>query len=171
MSSNSIDKSYWKIDWGRQGKVILAYLIVFIGYYGIIVNITMLVKWSSLFNQDWFSYTDMNRTILFWTYQFYLDCYYLPVLLLFLTCLWLTYREDIPHYGIKASLWLVPFIIIEGFLFYNIMYGFSLEPFFLQFGSIEGYLNIIILLIVNLSGAVIGMKLKQFFRLRSKIKE
>jgi hypothetical protein len=169
MSSNAIDKSYWKIDWGRQGGVIFAYLIVFIGYYGIVVNIVMLEDMTSLFRQEWISYTEMNRTILFWTFYYYLDCYYLPVILLFLICLFLTFREDIPHYGIKASIWLVPVIVFEGFFFYYIMFGFSLEPLILQFGYIQGYLNIIFLLTVNLSGAFVGMKLKQYFRSKKKI--
>jgi len=157
-------KGHIKIDWGRQGGVIFGYIVIFLGYYGIIAN-------TMLFDQygHWISFVDMDRTILFWTYTTYIESYFLPALLLFLICFVLTYKEDIPHYGIKASIWLVPCLIIEGFIFYALMYGFSTEPIILRFGRIEGYLDIIILLALALSGAISGMKFKQFSIKRSSI--
>ena len=217
-------KGHVKIDWGRQGGVILGYLAVFFGYFGIIAN-TMMIDESGL----WISFNDMDRTILFWTYETYispsldpviflliliillvliilfslkewhsslilsilipvliifiLDIYwtliYLPVsimtgtfifsftfpalaiVLLFLVCFGLTYKEDIALYGIKASIWLVPLIIAEAFIFYTIMFGFSIEPFILQFGSVEGYINMLLLTLTVLAGSLSGMKLKQ----------
>lgn len=175
MSSNEESKGYWKIDWGRQGGIAFAYIIVFFGYYGIIANILMFDK-----GNDWFSFVDISTNVkmmLFWTYRYYLVCYFLPNLLMFLICFWLTYKEDIPHYGIRASIWLVPFIILEGFLFYFIMmmitpsFGFSLEPFILQFGSVEGYINILILLAINLCGAFSGMRLKKYIKIKRKVNE
>ena len=162
-----------KIDWGRQGGVIIGYLAVIFIYFGIIAN-TMMIDDSGL----WISFYDMDRTILFWTFETYISSYlnpiifvsvliilmmlivffslkdwhsslilsilipvliifildiywtliYLPVsitsgsfiftfriqglaiCLLFLVCFGLTYKEDIPLYGIKASIWLVPLI-------------------------------------------------------------
>ena len=87
-----------------------------------------------------------------------------PFLLLFFVCFWLTYKEDIAHYGIRASLWLIPFIVFEGFFFYLIMFGFSAEPFILQFASIKGYINILILLVINLCGALSGMYLRKYIK-------
>ena len=81
MSSSEEHKEYWKIDWGRQGGIAFAYIIVFFGYYGIIANILMFDK-----GNDWFSFvaiSDNVKEMLFWTYQHYLTCYLLPVLLLF----------------------------------------------------------------------------------------
>jgi hypothetical protein len=247
-------KGHIKIDWGRQGSVILAYLIVFLVYFGIIAN-------TMMFNilGEWISLAEMDRTLLVWTYKAYGQFYilagnfelpifilvflvfpviiivyillnkcHLPVLIallstffivliivyflfyscftlspspifctflgntatfeiaelnsvfslvfLFLVCFLLTYKEDIPHYGIKASLWLVPFIIIQGLIFYWIMYGImlnidpfpALEPLILQFAYWEGYFNVIILFVITLSGALSGMKIKQFIVLRQK---
>ncbi|MHA2270049.1 MAG: hypothetical protein ACXAB8_19815 [Promethearchaeota archaeon] len=31
-------KGHIKIDWGRQGGVIIAYIVILLGYYGIIAN-------------------------------------------------------------------------------------------------------------------------------------
>ncbi|MBY8984967.1 MAG: hypothetical protein KGD65_07870 [Candidatus Lokiarchaeota archaeon] len=157
------EKGHIKIDWGRQGGIIFAYILVLLGYYGIIAN-TMLYDVYG----HWISFVDMDRTILFWTYTTYLKSFFLPALILFGVCFILTYKEDIPHYGIKASIWLVPILVAEGFIFYVIMFGFSMEPIFLKFGRIEGYLDIIILFALAISGAVCGMKLKQFTSKRKK---
>ncbi len=154
-------KGNFHLDWGRQGAVILAYIIVLLGYFGIVANI-VLVNGIGL----WIPYTEMDRTILIWTYKVYPQTYYLPILLLFLISFLLTYKEDIPHYGIKASLWLVPPLIAEGFLFYWIMFGFSAEPFILHFAHGEGYLNILILYACTFTGALSGMKAKQSIKKR-----
>jgi len=158
-----------KIDWGRQGGVILAYIVVLLGYYGIVINIVMVDEWISLTQQMWISFTGMDRTVFFWTYESYVDTFFLPLILIFITCFLLTYKEEIPHYGIKASIWLVPLIIVEAFIFYAIMYGFSIEPIFFQFGNWKGYLHIIILFVTTLSGAISGMKVKQLIKSRRNI--
>jgi hypothetical protein len=174
------EKGHIKIDWGRQGGLIAGYIAILLFYYGIIANLVMYNqygKWLSFLELGLFSnYAEISpgrvfffpgRDIFFWSYNTYLATYFLPALLLFFVCLVITYKEDIPHYGIKASLWVVPLIIIEGFIFYNIMFGFSLEPFYLKFMRIEGYIDIVILFGLAISGALCGMKLKQY-RLRRR---
>jgi hypothetical protein len=162
--SESNRKGHVKIDWGRQGGVIAIYIIGLLGYYGLIAN-------TMLFDQygHWISYVDMDRTILFWTWTTYLKSYFIPALLLFGVGFLLTYKEDIPHYGIKATIWLVPFIIAEGFIFYAMMFGFSLEPLILKFGSWQGYLDIIIMFALAIVGAIAGMKLKQYTSQRKTV--
>jgi len=167
MPNNSEDKGSWKIDWGRQGRVTFAYIFIFLAYYGIIVNIFMFDE-----GIDWFSFTDIPETVnsmIFWTYEYFLASFMLPWLLLFFVCFWLTYKEDIPHYGIRASLWLVILIVFESFVFYFIMYGFSFEPFLLQFASIKGYINLLILFGINIGGALSGMYLKKYINTLSEI--
>jgi hypothetical protein len=162
-------KGHIKIDLGRQGGIFLAYTVVLLGYYGLVVNIVMINEWVSLTEQTWISFTEMDRTILFWTQEVYGETFFLPLILIFVTCFLYTYKQEIPHYGIKASIWLVPFIILEAFIFYTIMFGFSLEPFILQFGNWNGYLHIIILIATTLFGAISGMKLKQLITSKRKI--
>ncbi|MHA2366651.1 MAG: hypothetical protein ACXAC7_22050, partial [Candidatus Hodarchaeales archaeon] len=159
---NKENRGYWKIDWGRQGRVTFAYIIVFLGYYGIIVNFFMFEEGTG-----WLSFENIPEAIkgmLFWTYELFLGSYILPCLLLFFICFWLTYKEDIAHYGIRASLWLVPLIVFEGFIFYLIMFGFSFEPLVLQFGSIKGYINLFILFGINICGALSGKYLKKYIK-------
>jgi hypothetical protein len=156
-------KGHFHTDWGRQGTVIFAYAVVLLGYFGIVANI-ILINDIGL----WIPFTEMDPTILIWTYKVYPDTFYLPILLLFLVSLLLTYKEDIPHYGIKASLWLVPPLIAEAFLFYWIMFGFSAKPFILQFAHGEGYLNLLILYVCTFTGAFSGMRLKQLTKKRRR---
>ena len=158
-------KGHFHLDLGRQGAIFFAYIVVLLGYFGIVANIILVENWIL---ELWIPYTEMDPTVLFWTYKVYPQTYYLPILLLFLVSFLLTYREDVPHYGIKASLWLVPSLIAEGFLFYWIMFGFSAEPFILQFAHGEGYLNILILYGCTFTGALSGMKLKQFIKRKRK---
>jgi len=157
-------KGHIKIDWGRQGGVIFGYIVILLGYYGIIANTMLFDSYGY-----WISFVDMDRTILFWTYTTYLTNFFLPALILFGVCFLMTYKEDIPHYGIKASIWIVPILIAEGFIFYAMMFGFSMEPLILKFGRIEGYLDIIILFALAISGAICGMKLKKFITRRKTI--
>lgn len=150
------EKGYFKIEWGRQGGVIFGYIIVLLGYYGIIANTVMFDQFG-----NWISFVDMNESLLIFTYLTYFQSFFLPALLLLLVSFLLAYKEDVPQYGIKASIWIVPLLIAQGFLFYFIMFGFSMEPFLLQFASIEGYINILILYGLVIFGSVFGMKLKQ----------
>lgn len=164
LTENKIEHSKIKIDWGRQGSVILAYIVILLGYYGIVANIAMVNE-----AEEYISFTEMDRTMLFWTFETYSQTSFLPIILIFLVCFFLTYKEDIPHYGIKASIWVVPFIISEAFIFYWLMFGFAAEPFILQFGHWKGYFHILILFATTLSGALSGMKIKQLVISKTKI--
>jgi len=153
---NEKEKGYFKTEWGRQGGVIFGYIVVLLGYYGILANTVMFDQYG-----NWISFIEMDKRLLIFTYQTYFQSLFLPAILLLLVSFLLTYKEEIPQYGIKASIWIVPLLIAQGFIFYFIMFGFSMEPFILQFASIEGYLNVIILYGLVIFGSVCGMKLKQ----------
>ena len=145
------------IDFGRQGGIFVGYVIIILGFYGIIANTVM----TDRFN-EWIPFLDMDRTLLIWPYLSVSKNFFLPFLLLFIVSFALTYKEDIPAYGIKASLWLVPIIIAEGFIFYWGMFGISLEPFTLQFLYFEGYINVMLLFLTVIIGSLSGMLIKKF---------
>ena len=144
------------IDFGRQGGIFVGYVIIILGFYGIIANTVM----TDRFN-EWIPFLDMDRTLLIWPYLSVSKNFFLPFLLLFIVSFALTYKEDIPAYGIKASLWLIPIIIAEGFIFYWWMFGFSLEPFILQFLYVEGYINVMLLFLTVIIGSLLGMLIKK----------
>ena len=52
-------KGYFGINWGRQGGVIALYIVVVLGYYGIIANTVMFDQYGR-----WISFTEMNRSFL-----------------------------------------------------------------------------------------------------------
>ena len=151
------------IDFGRQGGIFLGYAIIILGFYGIIANTVMTDRFD-----EWIPVASMNRTLFIWPYLSTPRNFFTPFLLLFIVCFALTVKEDIPAYGIKASLWLVPIIIAQGFIFYWAIFGFSLEPFVLQFLNLEGYVNILILYSMVISGSFLGMFLKKFFVARKE---
>ncbi len=151
------------IDFGRQGGIFIGYAIILLGFYGIIANTVM----TDTFGY-WIPFLDMDRTLLIWPYLSSVKNFFLPFLLLFIVCFALTYKEDIPAYGIKASLWLVPIIIAEGFLFYWGMFGISLEPFTLQFLYFEGYINVMLLFLMVIIGSLLGMVLKKLVEKRKE---
>lgn len=151
------------IDFGRQGGVFLAYAVIILGFYGIIANTIMTDRYG-----EWIPFVDMDRTLLIWPYLSASKNFFLPFLLLFIVSFALTFKEEIPAYGIKASLWLVPIIITEGFLFYWLMFGISLEPFSLQFLYFEGYVNVILLFLMVIVGSFLGMFTKKFVMLRKE---
>ncbi|MHA1729123.1 MAG: hypothetical protein ACTSWY_10365 [Promethearchaeota archaeon] len=159
MAHKEDNKQFIKIDWGRQGGVIFAYVLALIGFYGIIANIVMQggVGWRS-----YLQLTMLERTVIIWPYKTYVQTFFLPVLLLFSISFFLTYKEDIFHYGIRASLWLVPLIIVEGLIFYGIMFPDDIiTALKYQFLNGEGYINIFILFAINLSGSLFGMQFKK----------
>ncbi|MBY9008294.1 MAG: hypothetical protein KGD74_00350 [Candidatus Lokiarchaeota archaeon] len=151
------------IDFGRQGGIFLGYIIIILGFYGIIANTVMMDQFD-----EWIPFLDMDRTLLIWPYLSLSKNFFLPFLLLFIVCFALTYKEDIPAYGIKASLWLVPIVIAEGFLFYWSMFGMSLEPFILQFLYFEGYLNVMLLFLTVIIGSLSGMLVKKLLEKRKE---
>lgn len=229
LTSENQDKKI-KIDWGRQGGIVIGYIVILLGFHGIIANIMLIDELG-----NWISFIDMDRTILFWTYNtfispnlgpilfvliltvilaliiifslidwnsfsflllliplfviFVLDLYWnlfdlisvldsgkfylsipaFAIVLLFFVTFALTFKEDIPEYGIKASIWLIPFIIILSFFFYTLMFGFSIDPFIYQFFSVEGWLNILILVLTVIAGSLSGMKVKQIRMKRKEI--
>ena len=156
-------KTRISVDFGRQGGVFIGYIIIILGFYGIVANTVMMNQFD-----EWIPFLDMDRTLLIWPYLSSVQNFFLPFLLLFIVCFALTYKEDIPAYGIKASLWLVPIIIAEGFIFYWWMFGISLEPFILQFLYFEGYINVMLLFLMVVTGSLLGMLIKKLVVMRKE---
>ncbi|MHA1729878.1 MAG: hypothetical protein ACTSWY_14285 [Promethearchaeota archaeon] len=154
-------KGYIKLTFKNQGGFIVGLLLIFYGYFGVICNIIMYYEVGSMSFQfhknEW-----AGGYLIIWSYQTYLQTFFIPALILFLVCFYLTYKEDIPYYGVKSSIWLVPITITISIFWYWVVYGISIQPFRLLFANGEGYLSILIIIALNLSGSLSGMKLKQF---------
>jgi hypothetical protein len=151
-------KGFIKFDIRRQGPLIMGLLAIFYGYFGIICNLVMVDEYGYPIQYiDW-----EQEYLLIYTFETYIRTYFLPVILLFFICFIITYKEEIPHYGLKHALWFVPYIIAISFIWYWVISGFSSEPFILLFAHWKGYVNILLLLAINFSGSISGMKLKKY---------
>ena len=75
VDSGEIQNKRIHIDWGRQGGIILGYLVILLGFYGIIANTMMFDQYD-----NWISFVDMDRTILFWAYTTFISPYIEPVI-------------------------------------------------------------------------------------------
>jgi hypothetical protein len=155
-SNSSNKKDRIKFDFGKQGGYIFAILIIYFVFFGLICS-----YYGRNINEE-----------LIWLYTTIFEVYFgTPALLLFFISLILTYKEDIYHYGIKNSIWLNFFIILFSFFWYWTLKGFSFVPFMLLFGTYQGYLTILILIVISIGGALSGWKLKEYVLKRKKIEK
>ncbi len=136
---------------GNQGALVLAFVSISLLYFGVIGNVLL---------------REINEGLI-WHFTIYFKVLYgLPILILFFTCFGLTYVQDIYHYGIKHSFWLVPVINMISIGWFWIMYGFSADPLILLFARWQGYLHIFILYVINLSGAFAGARFKKWIEIQ-----
>jgi len=171
-------------DPGRQGKIVLVFLIVFFVFFGLISEVFLrdiyeeLIWIVSAFPRvdEWLFVEVLGLSAL----QNWNFIGIIPILILFITCFILTYKEDIYLYGIKLSMWLVPFILgCSVFWYYYIHYWrpsdnaswVPISPFLLLFGSWQGWLNILILFSINVCGALAGWHVKELVRINIKKEE
>ncbi len=84
-----------------------------------------------------------------------------PVILLFLIVFIMVFRETFYEYGIRNSIWLVPFIIVETWIWYFFIYEFNLLIIPLYFIRIESYITILSLLGINLLAAILAALAKR----------
>jgi hypothetical protein len=145
----------------NQGGFIVGLILIFYGYYGIICNTVMYYVEGTISFQyhksEW-----LDGHLIVWSYQTYIQTLFMPAALLFLLCFFLTYKEDIPYYGIKSSIWFVPITIVISIIWYWVVHGISMQPLILLFAHPYGYLNMFIIFALNLSGSLAGMKIKQY---------
>lgn len=137
-----------KIDFSRQGNFILAVLLIHFVFFGYISN----VYEKSIGNRVIFLYQVLFNPISILSL-------FILIAILFI----LGFREQFFEYAIKNSIWLIPVIIIESwiwFMFINSFHADLLELlgtlFITYFVSFEGYLTILILLGINISSAILG---------------
>jgi len=84
-----------------------------------------------------------------------------PVIVLFLIVFLMVFRETFYEYGIRNSIWLIPFIIVESWIWYFFIYEFNLLIIPLYFIRIESYITILSLLGINFLAAILGALAKR----------
>ena len=81
-------------------------------------------------------------------------------------------RENFYEYGIRNSIWLIPFIIVMSWIWYWFIYGFDFSVIGFYFIRLESYLTILTLLGINLFAALIASIAKEkYSRFIKDVKE
>lgn len=153
-----------KIDLGRQTNFIIALLLIHFIFFGYISNTLLKTLGINILY--------LHR-VLFSPYSF------LSFIILFGIVFLMAYRENFFEYGIRNSIWLVVFILIESWIwYYFISYNLQTNSFtllgntFLAIGqffiSVEGYITIITLFATNLLAAILASIAKEKYNLRIK---
>lgn len=151
--------NHFKIDWGRQGGIFLAIFIIFFGVFGTMCNI---ISYSASGNQ--INLVDFDSSQIIWLYRTLSATYWIPAILFFGVGCFLTFKEDLPLYGLRNALWMVPVTNFISFIWYWVINGFSngyfFQPFKLLILDLKGWVNNVILLGLLGIGAIFGWVLR-----------
>lgn len=135
-----------KIDLSRQGNFILAILLIHFIFYGYI---------SNLYGKDIGGDIIFLNKILFNPFSIFSLVILIGIVFL------MAYREQFFEYGIRNSIWLIPFIIGESWIWSWFINGFDIAIIGVFFINLEGYLTILSLVCINILTAVFAGYSKQ----------
>ncbi|TFF97070.1 MAG: hypothetical protein EU547_05285 [Promethearchaeota archaeon] len=94
---------------------------------------------------------------------------FLAFFILFMINFIMVFRENFFEYGIRNSLWLIPLVIIESWVWYIFIYAVNfIDLLILYFGTIDGYLTILTILIIHLVAAILGAFIKEKYKYYTK---
>ena len=145
-----------KIDIGRQTNFILAILLIHFVFFGYLCNIYL---------------KSIGTRVLFLYQVMFSPVSYLSTIILVLIVFVMVFREHFYEYGIRNSIWLIPVIIIESWIWYwFIIARFDITVIGAYFLRIESYITILSLLGINLLAAFLAAFTKEWYRARKKRK-
>ena len=140
-----------KIDIGRQGNFILGLLLIHFLFFGYLSNVYIIGIGDGIL----FLYK-----VMFSPYSF------LSAIILFLIIFIMTFRENFYEYGMRNSIWTIPFIIVESWIWYWFINGFDITLIGVYFIRIESYLTILslsaLILSATFSGAIAKERYKEY---------
>ena len=150
-----------KIDFARQTNFILALLLIHFAFFGYLSNV--------------YQKTIGDGVLFLYQVLFHPESY-LSVIILVLIVFVMVFREHFFEYGIRNSIWLIPFIIIQSWVWYwFIIEDFDIGVIGAYFLRIESYITILTLLGLNISTAIVASiareKYNAFLKRYKKIEE
>jgi len=135
-----------KIEIARQGNFILTSLLIHFLFFGYLCYIYE---------------KSIGENILFLHNVMFNSLSYFSVIILFFIVFIMVFRESFYEYGIRNSIWLIPFIIIESWIWYLFIIEFNIMIIPLYFTRYESYITILSLFSINLLAAITGAFAKQ----------
>ncbi|MCK4285575.1 MAG: hypothetical protein KAX18_05200 [Candidatus Lokiarchaeota archaeon] len=143
-----------KIDIGRQGNFILGLLLIHFLFFGYLSNVYINnIPADTIGDGILFLYKVMFSPISF-----------LSAIFLFLIIFFMTFRENFFEYGMRNSIWTIPFIIVESWIWYWFINGFNIALIGVYFIRIESYLTILTLVALVLSATFLGAITKEKYK-------
>lgn len=150
-----------KIDFARQTNFILALLLIHFAFFGYLSNV--------------YQKTIGDGVLFLYQVLFHPESY-LSAIILVLIVFIMVFREHFFEYGIRNSIWLIPFIIVQSWIWYwFIIEDFDIGIIGAYFLRIESYITILTLLGLNLATAIVASiareKYNAFLKRYKKIEE
>lgn len=147
----------FKIEFGRQGNFILALILLHFVFFGYISNVYE---------------KNVGDRVLFLYKVIFNPISFLSGIILFGIVFLMVLRENFFEYGIRNSIWLIPFIIVMSWIWYWIINGFDIFMIGIYFTRLETYINILVLLGINLLSALLAAITKESYaRYSRRVKE
>ena len=145
-----MEKKMIKIEFSRQGNFILTLLLIHFLFFGYICNVYE---------------KSIGLNIFFLHNVLFNSTSYLSAIILFIIVFVMAFRETFYEYGIRNSIWLILFIIIESWIWYWIIFkNFDLFVIIFYFSNLESYITILSLLGINLLASILGSAVKYKYK-------
>lgn len=146
-----------KIEFGRQGNFIVALLLLHFLFFGYLSNVYL---------------RGIGEKVLFLYQAIFDPAAIFSGIILFGIVFLMVLREGFYEYGIRNSIWLIPFIIVMSWIWWWFINGFNILMIGMYFIRIETYINILVLLGINLLSAILAAITKESYaRFSRRIKE
>lgn len=139
-----------KIEFARQTNFILALLLIHFVFFGYLANVYAKSEFDSV-------NLIIGERILFLYQVLFNPVSFLSAIFLFAIVFFMVFRERFFEYGIRNSIWLVPAIMIQSWIWYwFITESFDISLIWGYFTRIESYITIFVLLGLNILAAILG---------------
>jgi len=127
----NIPKKRHKIEWKRSFNFLIALLLIYVLFFGFIVNtgnyqkqedpgIKLLYVYTAFFNTDKLYIGGLSWPD-FMSFIWQIPCW-VCIFILFIIGIIQSYREDFVVYAIKNNIWTIPFIVVISWFWYTCAY-------------------------------------------------
>jgi len=139
-----------KIEIGRQTNFILALILVYFVFFGYLANVYQ---------------KNIGMSILFLHQVMFSPQSFLAVIILAGIIFLMVYREPFYEYGIRNSIWIIPFMVVISWVWYWFIFGeFDWTVIGWYWLRIESYITILTLLGINLLTAILASIAKEKYQ-------
>ena len=131
-----------KIEFARQTNFILALLLIHFVFFGYLSNVYE---------------KSIGEGVLFlYQVMFHPQSFYASIILAAIV-FFMVFRERFFEYGIRNSIWLVPFIMVQSWIWYwFVIESFDISVIWGYFLRIESYITLLTLLVMNVLVAILA---------------